>query len=432
MLSRNQNRQSLVSPLFGAEWGEPPPGLSGKAMDNFSEIGNTAGTIIWSVSSRGDAGEQKIDAQSDFPLQPPRKKKDSLRPVAERLSSSHARRGCFRAALVLLVLAAWSVELAERRIWIAEQQTRVDDVASDLRTIRRRRRRAYLAAMGSLLGNVSTPSPQVFRNYVGQLRGISELSGVIGLGWIERFDPQHLPDLRERLAVAIRQSGDRSRTCWPPGGRCAGQVGPSISSVCWRMSPKAADGSTDARQRRSGSLGCGDGSRDEVGTIGTGDWTAGAQVGDQRDPPTFVVLAPAPSARGELEIPRGRFRARPDEGLRCRRDRSGHHEEPVRSRSSSALRAGKADLLVGDAFRAGWPRHCRRTVQVFDQHWTLRYWPQARSGLLHPEHGHPVRRCGVCSASARFMSCWCSAGPSISTRCWTRSCCRRGANSLCA
>ncbi len=84
--------------------------------------------------------------------------------------------------------------------------------------------------MGSLLGNVGSPSPQIFRNYVGQLRGISDLNGVVGLGWIERFGPEDLADLRRRFALptgnaeeadapALFGAGDLARLSHRDAGR---------------------------------------------------------------------------------------------------------------------------------------------------------------------------------------------------------------------
>jgi two-component sensor histidine kinase len=283
----------------------------------------------------------------------------------------------FCAALVLVALAAWSVELAERRIWIAEQQTKVDDVAS---TFERQAATdaAYLAAMGSLLGNVSTPSPQVFRNYVGQLRGISELNGVIGLGWIERFDRQNLPDLRERLGLP---SGNREADREPIAP-------PFETSGKWPVYLVGMLEDESEGSRWSTTLDSGDQDpwvrvMDRVmksGTIGTGDWTEGAQAGDRRDQPTFVVLSPAPSARGEPKFRGVAF------GLVRTKDFAAAAIDPGIMRAGQVeivqrIPGGERRIFSSEAHSGGLAAALSKDVQVFDQHWTLRYWPQARSGL---------------------------------------------------
>jgi two-component sensor histidine kinase len=317
---------------------------------------------------------QKIDVQRIFLFN--RRAKDRF----DRWLRDYPRAtpvAVFCAALVLVALAAFSVELAERRIWIAEQQTRVDDVAS---TFERQAATdaAYLAAMGSLLGNVETPSPQVFRNYVGQLRGISELNGVIGLGWIERFDQQHLPDLKARLGLP---SGNREGAREP--------VAPELETPSkWPMYlvgmlEDDSEGGTWSMTLDSGHQDPWVAVMDRVmksGTIGTGDWTEGAQAGDRRELPTFVVLAPAPSALGEPRFQGVAFgvvrtkdfvAAAIDPGIM----RTGQVEIVQRTPN------GEKRIFWSEAHSGALAAALSKDVQVFDQHWTLRYWPQARSGL---------------------------------------------------
>lgn len=261
-------------------------------------------------------------------------------------------------------------------MWVAEQQTKVDDVAS---TFERQAATdaAYLAAMGSLLGNVDSPSPQVFRNYVGQLRGISELNGVIGLGWIERFDRQQQPELRQRLGM-------------PSGNQALDRDSNAVVAIPDRWPVYLVGMLEDESEGSRWSMILDSGDRDpwvavmnrvmKSGTIGTGDWTEAAQAGDAHHQPTFVVLAPAPSARGEPKFNGVAF------GLVRTKDFA------VAAINPGILRAGQVEIVqrtpAGEK-RIFWSQaHSARLdaalsqdVQVFDQHWTLRYWPQARSGL---------------------------------------------------
>lgn len=281
----------------------------------------------------------------------------------------------FCAAIILVALAAGSVELAERRIWVAQQQTKVDDVAS---TFERQAatNAAYLAAMGSLLGNVNTPSPQVFRNYVAQLRGISELNGVIGLGWIERFDAEDLPDLKARLRL-------------PSGNREADDaaIAPTIETLSkWPVYLIGMlEGTPEGRWTTT--LDSGEGDRwvavmDRVmtsGIIGTGDWTEGVPAG-RLESPAFIVLAPAPSADGEPKFEGVAF------GLVRTRDFATDAIDPDMMEAGQIeivqrVGGGEKRIFWSQAHSARLAAPVSKNVRVFDQDWTLRYWPQARSGL---------------------------------------------------
>ena len=201
----------------------------------------------------------------------------------------------FCAALALVIMAAWSVELAERRIWVAEQQSKVDDIASNLER-QAATDSAYLAAMGSLLGNVGSPSPLIFRNYVGQLRGISELNGVIGLGWIERFDEDDLADLRQRLLLPSGNRDDEVTHAtidfsppakWPVYLIGMLQDAPGGSRWSATLDTGAQDPWIPVMDRVM-----------KAGSVASGDWTEDAQAGARTQSPSFVILAPARSPRG--------------------------------------------------------------------------------------------------------------------------------------
>lgn len=283
----------------------------------------------------------------------------------------------FCAALVLVALAAWSVEVAERRIWVAQQQMKVDDIGATLER-QAATDSAYLAAMGSLLGNVGDPSPQVFRNYVGQLRGISDLNGVIGLGWIERFEEQDLPDLRRRLrAPSGNRDADGSTVAanFPPPSKwpvyLVGVLEDAAGGATW--STLLDDGAQDPWVPVMDRVLAG-------GAIATGDWTEGAKTGGRNASPSFVILAPARNPQGEQGLHGVAF------GLVRTKDFVAAAIKP------DATRGGQVEIIRRTADREAQiffnKARARRLAEpltkdfnVFDQRWTLRYWPPARAGL---------------------------------------------------
>jgi len=280
----------------------------------------------------------------------------------------------FCVALLLVIMAAWSVELAERRIWVAQQQAKVDEMASTLQR-QAATDSAYLAAMGSLLGNVGSPSPQIFRSYVGQLRGISDLNGVVGLGWIERFGPEDLADLRRRFALPSGNDGKADAPefsapkKWPVYLTGMLADGPGGSRWSTRLDDGHADPGVAAMDRVLKS-----------GTIATADWTEDAQAGNGHQPPAFVVMAPAPSPRGGAGFEGVAF------GL-------VHTDDFVAAAVDPAImKTGQVEILrlapggakgifqsVTSARRLAAP--LAKDIDVFEQRWTLRYWPPARAGL---------------------------------------------------
>ena len=80
-----------------------------------------------------------------------------------------------------IALAAWSVEVAEKRTWLAAQQAVADDIASKLER-KAASDSAYVLTMASLFANVGAPSPETFSAYVDRLRVLENLSGVVGVG----------------------------------------------------------------------------------------------------------------------------------------------------------------------------------------------------------------------------------------------------------
>jgi two-component sensor histidine kinase len=284
----------------------------------------------------------------------------------------------FCVAFLLVLVAAWSVEVAERRIWTAQQQTKVDDIAS---TFDRQASAdsAYLAAMGSLLGNVGRPSPRIFGDYVRQLRGISDLSGVVALGWIERFDEKDLADLRQRVAMppTAGDSDQPDTSSFPtamPGKwpvYLSAMLEPQNGGGKWssRIDPRADApwaGTVDRVMK--------------TGAIATAEWSARPQASGQTDRPAFLALAPAPGTGREPRF-RGiafvlvRTKDFVSAAVDPRLMRGGHVELFKRTAG------GETRIFSSQPHAGRLAPPLAKEVGIFDQHWTLRYWPPARGGL---------------------------------------------------
>lgn len=330
------------------------------------------GTISGRVSSQGRHWRRKIDGQRILHFN--RRAKDRF----DQWLREYPRAtpvAVFCAALVLVALAAWSVEVAERRIWVAEQQMKLDDISATLQR-QAATDSAYLAAMGSLLGNAGDPSPQVFRNYVGQLSGISALNGVAGLGWIERFEEKDVAALRQRLlAPSGNRDGDRAATAafstprkWP-----VYLIGMLEAGAGGKWSTMLDDGEQDPWVLvMDGVL--------RGGPIATGEWTEGEQAGDRSSSPSFFILAPARSPRGEQGLQGVAF------GLVRTRDFVAAAIKPDSMRGGQVeitrrTGGGEARIFFAKSGAGRVAEPLVKELDIFDQRWTLNYMPPARAGL---------------------------------------------------
>ncbi len=271
-------------------------------------------------------------------------------------------------ALALVVTAAWSVELAEKRIRLAGQQSMVDEIASSLER-QAAADEAYLEAMGAVFANAGSPSPQIFRNYVQRLHVLERVRGVIGLGWVQIVEQRDLPALRRQM-VAGGHADFRLRpfarpTEWPafvvtmlePRSAENGQL------IGFDMRSEARRAAAIARARRTDA-------------VAATDPTKLIQDNALAHSPGFLVFAPV--------------RSLTDERLR------GLVYLPVRTGDfvtaavrSELLESGRIELVDGTPdgeeviFRAS-PAEAEKFgstleehVEVFDQQWTLRYAPVA-------------------------------------------------------
>lgn len=109
----------------------------------------------------------------------------------------------FCIACVLVGVAAWSVELAQRRMRIADWQAEARDIAAALEQ-QAASEAAYLEATSALFSSVDTPSPELFHSFIDRLQAVYDLNGVVALGWLQSVDRAQLPGVRARMAAEGR------------------------------------------------------------------------------------------------------------------------------------------------------------------------------------------------------------------------------------
>jgi two-component sensor histidine kinase len=109
--------------------------------------------------------------------------------------------GVFAVAFMLVLIASWSVELAEKRMRQTRLQSEVEDIVSALER-QAAADTAYLEATSAVFASVNSVSPDFFHNFVDRLRGSYDLDGVVGLGWTEMIWPADVPALRDRMSAA--------------------------------------------------------------------------------------------------------------------------------------------------------------------------------------------------------------------------------------
>lgn len=273
----------------------------------------------------------------------------------------------FCAVLALVLSAAWSVDRADKRIWQTQQQAKVADMVSALER-QAASDSAYLSAMGALLANVGNPSPQTFQNYVDRLRGLPDLNGIAGLGWIERFDERDLPDLQRRLA----ESG--SALPRPPAS------GPPLYWPFYLTSMLEPRAEGDSWSTRIDSQGAAPwaGAVEKVRQTGKISTTGPAAM--PAGEPGFLVLAPVRALRGEPD-----FRGVAFVLLRT----ADFAQSAIGPRLKGGGRVelfnrfagGQRRIFEAQEGKQRFGDPISRTVTVFDQRWVLNYEPPERLGL---------------------------------------------------
>jgi len=264
------------------------------------------------------------------------------------------------------------VEQSEKRVRLAQQQARVNDIASVLER-QAASDSAYLVAMGALLANVENPSSQVFRSYASQLHGVVDLNGVTGLGSITRFDQRDVMELRNRVRpfpdVVVPPANSPGK--WPV----------YVVSMLQADAPGGDDNWHTSLSAR-----------------GNAEWSA--VIGQGRGPALIATadaaLLPADIAQAEsgflvltpVRTLSGRERdSRSVAFILVRtRDFFATAIDPRKPASARVELSSPGSRNNLPAFRSGPDRGILATplekpVHLFDQTWRLRYWPAVSAGL---------------------------------------------------
>lgn len=271
---------------------------------------------------------------------------------------------CF--ALLLVMLAARSVEVAEKRSWLAQQQARAHDIASSLER-KAASDAAYLVTMASLFANVGAPSPPTFSAYVGRLRLIENMSGVEGVGWIDEVNESDLPALRARLGDDVFQRlpfpGAHAQRTWPAQVVTMGE--PSRDGMQHFV---GTDLQRDPNLRTAMDAAKRSGAVSASSTTGSGPSVRFFVFAPVRTPAsdgrflgfTFLPVQPAAFVRSAVPV---RLLA---EGRIDLVETSRGGEHIIYSSHSAPLDAG---IIL------------RERMEIFDRTWTLLYAPPPRQGF---------------------------------------------------
>jgi len=276
----------------------------------------------------------------------------------------------FCGALLLVIMAARSVELAERRTWLLEQQALADDIASGLER-KAASDSAYLVTMASLFANVVAPSSQTFSAYISRLRVIENLSGVVGVGWVDEVSEQDLPGLETRVGAPgkLKLSPKARPTLWPAYivTMVEPQTKENLRLIGFDMRSETRRAAAMDRARRTGIV------------TATDNIQLTQDLG-KKNIPAFLVVAPVRSL-----TEKNRF--------------LGFVYLPVRTQEfvksavrSKLLTTGQVELIdqtpqgqetiYRSAARGGqFGTPLEEKIEIFDQQWILRYAPPAQEGF---------------------------------------------------
>lgn len=276
-------------------------------------------------------------------------------------------------ALVLVILAAWSVELAERRVRQASEQALVDDVAASIER-RAASDSTYLVALASLLANDPDPAPATLRDYVDQLHGISDLEGGLGVGSVERFDEAGMADLERRIAESgiaqIRGSVLAGERSWP--AYYATMIAPRAKNIepsIFELPDNAALSTGFDKLAKSSDIATTDASALSVGT-------------EHADGAGLLVLAPVPDVSGKRPFRAAAFiLIRTKDFVSAAVDAQLSHGGRITFVSRSPGSDGEMPIYDYGDKNAASSGVLEKQVSVFDQKWTLRYAPTAHPGL---------------------------------------------------
>ncbi|MBO9574685.1 MAG: CHASE domain-containing protein [Sphingobium sp.] len=278
----------------------------------------------------------------------------------------------FCIALLFVIIAARSVELAERRTWQAAQQAVATDIASGLER-KAASDSAYLVTMASLFANVGAPSPETFSAYISRLRVIENLSGVVGVGWIDEVGAGSLPALEARIGTAgfrtLQLKPEAQPSRWP--AYLVTMIEPQTAEnrrlLGFNMANEGRRMVAMDRARRSGA-------------VTATDNIQLTQDVDQKRSPGFLVVAPVRSVAdknrflGFVYLP---VRTQDFVKAAVRRNllANGRIEliDPTPQGHETIFSSGSTTGRFGTV--------PDEKIEVFDQQWILRYAPPAREGF---------------------------------------------------
>jgi two-component sensor histidine kinase len=269
--------------------------------------------------------------------------------------------------LVLVVTAAWSLDIAEQRSWSSEQQTAAHEIASALER-QAASDSAYLVTMSSLFANVGKPSRETFNTYIQRLRVVQNLSGVVGVGWVDEVNAKDTPAFNARMKAAypdFRMKPYATPTKWPASvvTMLEPQTPENHALIGYDMNSEARRSAAMARAKRSG-------------VVTASDVTKLLQDSDKVRSPGFIVYAAVRSFEEEA-----RFLGFVYIPIRV-------HDFVTAAVSERLLASGRIEVIdstpQGDetVFSSTPPDQrfgpaLEETIDIFDQKWTLRYAPPA-------------------------------------------------------
>ena len=277
----------------------------------------------------------------------------------------------FCIALGLVAVAARSVEVAERRTWLAEQQAVADDIASKLER-KAASDSAYVLTMASLFANVGSPSPETFSAYITRLRVLENLSGVVGVGWVDEVHEGEIETLKRRLSVGGAQAFNpypvSQAKNWPIylTSMIEPRTTDNLALIGFDMGSEARRAAAMQKAKR-------------IGIVTASDKVQLMQDAKRAQAPGFLVFAPVRST-----LPGQRF--------------LGFVYLPIRTQEfvnsavdSRLLASGRVELVDGtpsgeETIFSSIPEGhfgavLEEKLEIFDQKWTLRYAPPAEDGF---------------------------------------------------
>jgi len=257
-------------------------------------------------------------------------------------------------------------------MWLSDQQALASEIGAALER-KAATDSAYLVTLGSVFANVGAPTPQSFKSYIARLRVIENLSGVVGVGWVEEVNASGLPALTQRMQRSgfpgFRLRPYAAPSQWPAyvTTMLEPQTTQNQALIGFDMHSEAYRAAAMDKARRSGA-------------VTATDLTILLQDAGQTTSPGFIVFAPV---RSFSERPRF----------------LGFVYTPVRARdfveaavNSRLLQSGRVEIIdttprgrktvyLSEPANQRFGPTLQQKVALFDQEWVLRYSPPSRGGF---------------------------------------------------